>query len=210
VFDSLFGDIRVTRWPQHRLLYVRVPKSGNTSINAAIPGGRKQRLASRRLAKTHPDWLTFSFVRNPWSRLVSTWFQKVRIESANQAKMVDGVFKGFRRLGLEVRPDMPFPEFAELVCALRDDQAEKHLQSQCHFLVRDGELVPAFLGRLENMRADWAEVLRRAGIDYELPHLNKTKHAHYSSYFPDEGLVKLVGERYAEDVERFEYRFERA
>ena len=141
--------------------------------------------------------------------LHTTWFQKVRLESANRAKMVDGVFQGFKKMGLDVPPGMPFPEFAELICGVPDDRTEKHLRSQSSSIVRDGRVIAEFVGRIERMGEDWSKVMERAGLDFELPHLNRTSHEHYSSYFPDEALVKRVAERYREDVERFEYTFER-
>ena len=205
MLDRILGDLKVVAWPEHRVIYVRVPKSGNTSISKAIPDGEKRRVSSRRLARTRPGWLVFSFVRNPWSRLVSTYCQKVDLETANPAKMIDGVYKGFRELGMPVRPDMSFEEFAELVCGLPDDKTDKHLRSQCSFLVRDGRVVPEFVGRVETMNEDWDRMAKQAGVSFNLPHLNRTRHDRTASYYTSAHLCNLVGDRYREDVERFGY-----
>ena len=130
---------------------------------------------------------------------------KVDLEMANQAKMVDGVFQGFRKLGMTIRPDMPFAEFAEMVCELPDERTDKHLKSQSYFLVRRGEIVPDFIGKVEHMDDDWKRVMERAGIAYELPHLNRTRSKPTASYFSDSALRNMVGDRYREDVERFGY-----
>jgi hypothetical protein len=124
---------------------------------------------------------------------------------ANQKKMVDGVFQGFKKLGIPVRPGMPFEEFTELVCELSDDQTDKHLKSQCHFLVRDGRVVPPFVGRVEQMSEDWNGLMERLGLDFPMLHLNRTQHDPTRVYFKQARLRNLVGDRYREDVERFGY-----
>ncbi len=195
----------MVRWPEHRLIYVRVPKCGNTSISKALPDGEKCRLSSTRLGGTHSGWTVFSFVRNPWDRLISTYFQKVDLERANPAKMIDGVYQGFRKLGMPVRPDMSFEEFAELACSIPDDKTDKHLRSQSSFLVRDGRIVPHFVGKLEWMNDDWKILTTKAGVSAELPHLNRTRHEHYSAYYRDARILNRVGDRYRADIEHFGY-----
>ena len=205
MFDRFKGDLRVVTWPEHKLYYVRVPKSGNTSISKAISGGEKSRVRSAGLERRRPDWTVFSFVRNPWSRLVSTYCQKVDLDMANQKKMVDGVFQGFKKLGIPVHPGMPFEEFIELICDLPDENTDKHLRSQCSFLVRDGRVVPSFVGRVESMAEDWNGLMARLGLDFPMLHLNRTQHDEAGRYFKDVRLRNLVGDRYRDDVERFGY-----
>jgi hypothetical protein len=198
---------RVIVWDSPALVYVRVPKSANTSLRKAFPGGVQHRLDLRRLATRFPGHLHFSFVRNPWARLVSVYGQKLRPEPVNEGPYVDGVHHCFVRHGLPVRAGMPFEEFAEFACSLDDDQTEKHLKSQCCFLVRDGALAPSFLGRVETLAEDWRRLGAIAGFDTSLLRYNRSQHAPYSSYF-DRRLAQRVGDRYRADVETFGYHFE--
>ena len=198
-------DLRVVLWSEERLIYIRVPKCGNTSISRAIPEGQKCRISIRRLKRLYPGWLAFSFVRNPWDRLVSTYHQKVDLENANPEMMIDGVYRGFRERHLPVRPDMTFEAFAKLVCSIPDSKTDKHLRSQTSFLVRDGRLVVDVVGQLERVDEDWGIITRKAGASALLPHLNRTRHEPYSAYYRDPQIVNLVADRYREDIDRFGY-----
>jgi len=102
---------------------------------------------------------------------------------------------------------MPFEEFADFVCTLPDSKTEKHLRSQCHFLVYRGQLVPGFIGRFEMIAKDWCELCSRLGETIELVRYNRTDGAPYPTYYSSR-LVNLVGDRYHEDVVRFGYQFE--
>lgn len=206
----LKGDVRVTRWPQYKLLYVRLPKNGNTSIRAAIDGGEDMRLPARRVMQPEPGWQTFTFVRNPWARLVSIYNHKVG-ERATSRRMEDGVYMGFLESGIPVYAGMGFPEFCEMVCEIPDGYTDKHLRSQYGTLVRGGELIASFVGRFENMVNDWDTLMSMSGLDCSLPHIHRTYRdsEHYSDYYTDDRLVELVARRYADDVRQFGYAFDR-
>jgi dermatan 4-sulfotransferase 1 len=207
--SAIFGGPRtqVIVWKPHRLLYLRVPKSANTSIWKSIPDGRKKRMDIRRLHRAFPGYLSFSFVRNPWARLVSAYTNKIRTEKVNTDNIIDGVHHGFVRLGLPMRPGMPFEEFAEIACSVPDEATDRHLKSQCFFLVRDGTLIPRFVGRVESMGEDWRALADAAGMPETVPHLNRTRHDHYTRYYPTARLRNLVGDRYRNDIETFGYDF---
>jgi hypothetical protein len=208
-FKNIFkGDTRVAIWEQHRLLYVRIPKSGNTSVLAAIDGSRSCRISAARIARMNDRWTCFSFVRNPWSRLVSTYRQKVSADATSRG-MVDGVFQGFLDKGMAIRANMPFEEFCEIVCEFPDEKIEKHLQSQAYTLILKGKPIVPFIGKVEHMKDDWKIVMDKVGLSNEMLHLNRTSGQHYSSYFTSDGLVNAIADRYADDIRYFEYDFVR-
>jgi hypothetical protein len=194
-------------WHPLRLIYLRVPKSANSSIRKSIPNGVQKRLDIRRLEERFPGYLTFSFVRNPWARFVSTFTDKVRATPTNEANFVDGVHDEFRALSPDIRAGMPFAEFAEIVCSISDEDTEKHLKSQCYFLVRNGVIIPRFVGKVESMSEDWSRLAQRVGFHRGIGHKNRSEHVHYAKYYPDSRLRSLVGDRYRDDVETFGYDF---
>ena len=202
-------DTRVALWENHRLLYLRVPKVGNTSIMQSIECTQTRYMWSDEIRALNDTWTTFSFVRNPWARIVSAYLDKIRGETGLQP-MVNGVYEGFLSAGMRVHPSMSFAEFCEVVCDTPDEKIDRHLRSQASFLIRDDRPIVRFIGRLEDMDRDWQTVMDAVGLDFPLRHLNRTSRQHYSEYFGDHRLVNLVGDRYAEDGRFFNYDFEKA
>jgi len=198
---------RIVVWEPHKAVYIRVPKAANTSIRNSLGQGRSRRVWLAWLRRRYPDHLVFSFVRNPWSRLVSAYRHKILAEPVTDRYYLDGVHRGFVKWRYPFRAGMPFEEFAEFVCALRDAQAEKHLKSQSYFVVHRGLLVPAFIGRFETITHDWGELCRALGTSIELVRYNRTHGPPYPTYYTPR-LVQLVGDRYREDIARFGYQFE--
>lgn len=152
-------------------------------------------------------YFTFAFVRNPWDRLVSCWYQKLSnplIEKVELKQPGDAA--------LRFRPRMGFEEFAEAVTRIPDREADPHFRSQ-HTQVSapwDGSLtLPSFVGRFERLADDFAEVAATLGFDerLELPHkLRVERRTTYRDHYTPQ-LRDLVAERYAEDVARFGYEF---
>ena len=138
----------------------------------------------------------FSFVRNPWDRLLSLWIYHQKIKR-NQAHKLS------------------FKEYAGL--ATQED-ARIGLYNNRHFSqadlmynhLYDDENKPLvnFVGRFENLQEDFNLVCDKIGIPrHELPHSNKTQHKHYAEYYDDK-TRSIVGEKYAKDIEHFGYKFE--
>ena len=202
------GDTRVMLWKKHRMLYVRIPKSGNSSICQAIEGAEKYRITATKIPTVYHDWTTFSFVRNPWDRLVSAYSHKAS-PNATSPRIIDGIYQGFIEKGIPIHANLSFEQFCEIACSIPDKKTDKHLQSQTHFLIRNGKPIVSFIGKLEQMQADWEKLMHRVGLSNQLPHVNKTKHEHYSNYFKNTALINLVGDRYAEDIRYFNYSFSR-
>ena len=193
---------RIVFWPRENIVYVRVPKSGNTSFCNALEGGRMEKVDLSRLRTIYPDCRVFSFVRNPWARLVSAYKEKIN-EQYTDGKIVGRLSKINRRFRL----DMPFEEFAELICTLPDKRTEKHFRSQSYFLKQGGRLIPDFVGHLEQINQDWPALEEKMGTRLQLRHLTKTVSSDYSSYYSNAGIRDQVGDRYAEDISTFGYEF---
>jgi hypothetical protein len=69
-----------------------------------------------------------------------------------------------------------------------------------------GNSLVDFVGRVENVQDDFAEICRRIGVKVPLEHRNKSRHAHYRECYTDE-TREIAARIYAEDIERFGYSF---
>jgi dermatan 4-sulfotransferase 1 len=142
----------------------------------------------------------FSFVRNPFDRLVSAYNNKL-IEN-------DTLSTAMQRMGLERH--MPFRRFLEVVVATADADLDVHLLPQSSILCIDGVPVPGFIGQMEAMADHW-QLLRRRMRQAGLPALGKLPsknvrragESDLTDHFSDENLISLARERYREDVELF-------
>lgn len=63
-----------------------------------------------------------------------------------------------------------------------------------------------FVGRFENYEEDWNKICKILNIDISLPHLNKSQHRDYKTYY-NEGLIEAVRKKYREDIKYFKYDF---
>jgi len=205
------------------LAYGRVLKAANSSIKLSLhdliageqravrgvnrdefwqdfPHGRADLLTAAELVSRHPDAFIFTFTRNPFSRVASTYYDKL-------------VFKGtlptfYRRRGFA--PDMGFSEFVERIVTFDDESTDKHLCSQTYVLGHQGRILPQFIGRVETIAEDWQRlseaIVARGGPQLgRLRSIHKTVHKRppTAELFSDPGLVRLVIERYRGDFETF-------
>ncbi|MCC0176871.1 sulfotransferase family 2 domain-containing protein [Waterburya agarophytonicola K14] len=159
----------------------------------------------------YKNYFKFTFVRNPWDRLVSCYKDKVRSDANfNNSIYKNGVHTSFIKYNL-FTAGMNFEDFVEAVCNIDDSQADAHILSQYHFVTdRQGVIFMNFIGKFENLREDFAKVAGRLDIsDRELPHKNsskKSKKKHYSEYYSESTKAK-VAQRYAKDIKIFNYQF---
>ena len=153
-------------------------------------------------------------MRNPWDRLVSCYLDKIRPpEGPDPPTFRRGIPRTFEPYGL-FRGGMPFGDFVRAVASIPDAEADAHFRSQhCFFADGARDLTIDRIGRFEDVPGVFHELLQRLGIaEFALPHDKRTKaRQHASAYYGDDDLlIELVATRYATDVARFGYRFERA
>jgi len=140
----------------------------------------------------------FAFVRNPYDRLYSAYKNKVLQASSEGGKNIfwnHGIYFG-----------MKFDEFIEIVCAIPDDKIDRHLRSQSWFLTYEDQLIPEFIGKLEEFEKDW--IVLKEQFELGSPtHKNSTVSLGVDDYRTQysKALEGKVFNRYVKDFENFSY-----
>jgi len=210
----------------HQFIYYEVPKAACSSIklfigtidgiienlprnvhSLPIP---KLSLPEARLT-LYKDYFHFTFVRNPYDRLLSCYIEKVYEPGSGLRnrpfKFPNGEFNEFlRHYGqLEFRK-MSFGDFIQFVTRVPNRHCNKHFIPQHCLLNLD---VLDFIGHIENFDQDFLYVRKQIGLSDDIPQpqkMNASKHSHYQSYYNDK-LRKMVACKYARDLEIFNYDF---
>lgn len=211
---------------RYRFLFVHIAKTGGTSVRSSLQRyrwrdpwyplmalcSRLSHLSGHRLAcklprhaKAIAAWemlprdffdslYKFAFVRNPWDLQVSSWHHLQRERPHLVAHCRD--FPEFMRFKLD--PQRP-PQY----------HLDRSSESQTAYLVDlQGRLLVDYVGRYENLAADFHHICRHIGISPP-PLAHKRQAAHrqdYRSYY-DDATAELVAQHYAPDIQRFDYRF---
>jgi hypothetical protein len=211
------GGPRMIVSHRHRFIFVPIPKTGTHSVRQALrehlgPEDIEQvglfvnkrfpfaDLAAIRhghfsVAQVRPylgeetvsAYFKFGFVRNPFDRFVSYCAFMTRqygaFEQDPQGTM--------RKILFELRP-----------------MDHVHFQTQASLLAReDGQLDVDYVGRVEQMQADYDAVCARIGIPSRaLDKVNSSKRGDYRQYY-DQALIDGVAELYRRDLDLFGYSF---
>lgn len=223
---------------QEKTLYFAVPKVASTRIEYVLTdvlrkrlpadvrgkmedgthyfrGGEKRKIMRDRqilLCKhevpKYADYYSFAFVRNPWSRLVSCYRDKVENKPVNDdtdPKSAPAVLLG-RNIASEYAT---FAEFVEAVCGTPDEKANRHFRSQHVFLTDNkGRLMPEDIFYFEDLPDVFNRVMDRIGLaQVVLPQRNDSKKKPYQEYYTPR-LRDMVTDRYRRDIDLFGYTFE--
>jgi len=130
------------------------------------------------------DYFKFSFVRNPFDRLVSVFcYLKSFYEKRHSS------FDGWLRFVCDKAESSNY-------------RYDSHEAPQSTFFQRDDL---DFLGRFENFEKDFSAVLEKLEISAKIPHINQShRNKNYMDYFNKEAR-KMVENAYRTDFELFEY-----
>ena len=185
---------------KHKFIFVHIPKTGGTSIENFFGGCNKKH---RSLSKMYnhllfdiKDYFKFTFVRNPYDRIVSLFFYMVKDENRNDVN-----FSSF------VKNEVCW-RINESRSSITRSGKRRHFSQQVDWFENYNKN-DFYIGKFENFQKDFNVVCDKIGIPpQQLPHKNKSNHKHYSEYYTDETRA-LIAKKYADDIEYFKYKFEK-
>jgi chondroitin 4-sulfotransferase 11 len=187
----------------HRAIFIHIPKTAGSSVSQSLfgkarsnphaPYSEYERINPRKFRR----YFKFTFVRNPWDRVVSSYFY-LRDELGPQ-------------MSWYAHEIAPYPDFAGFVrswLTAANVRSSVHFKPQ-HMFICDASLRLRvdFVGRVETIEADFRHVCLRLGVAAALDWTNRSNHRPYQDYYTDE-LQDIVGAVYANDIALFGYRFD--
>ena len=138
------------------------------------------------------DYFKFSFVRNPWDKLVSVFYYRQEIYGLYMS--ID--FKQF------IKHHVKKWKSVDKISNRNTDGLQYNWLCDLN-----EKLVTDFIGKIENFQEDFNTICDKIKIpQQQLPHKNQSKHKHYTEYYDDE-TRQIVAERYGKDIEYFGYKF---
>lgn len=191
---------------RYHCIFVHIPKCAGVSICHSLFGNLGaghyplttfQKVFSR---KEYDDYFKFAFVRNPWDRLLSAYYF-----------LKQGGFNSADRYWAEEHLGA-YRDFAAFVRGwVTPDNVRSwvHFRPQTDYLqVPDGVAGMDFIGRFENLEADFEQVCNRLGIRRRLESTNadNRKKPSYADYY-DAETRELVADVYRQDVVQLGYSF---
>jgi hypothetical protein len=118
------------------------------------------------------EFFRFTYVRNPFTRVLSAYLDKIIQETAERIRLLP-------MLGLSPDADVSFLDLLKAIHALRDGWRDIHWSTQTR-LIQCNNISYSFIGRFETFDRSFPEVLKRLGIAQE--HFDaKSKPAHATS-----------------------------
>lgn len=139
-------------------------------------------------------YFKFAFVRNPWD-----W----------QVSMRHFILKETTHIHHErVKAMHNFEEYLNWVMNTKNPYPKGGTKFQKQAIADDeGHLLVDYLGRFEDLATGFNQVCQHLNLDTSLPHLNKSRHSDYKSYY-DDTTREMVADYFKDDIRLFGYQFD--
>ncbi|HRY36260.1 MAG TPA: sulfotransferase family 2 domain-containing protein [Candidatus Magasanikbacteria bacterium] len=193
---------------QHKFIFIHIQKTAGSSISEYLKehsqceeiGKHWNALAVRKFLgeKIWNEYFKFSFVRNPFDRLVS-WYNMI----ASTKEDINGFFKY-----VHANADT-FADFIEKCdqTVYEDDGIKSVRIPQFDYLSDEqGNLLIDFVGKFENLEKDFKFICEKIGLPYEgLNKINSYEHSAYENFY-NESLLAKTEKIVKKDMEKFDYQ----
>lgn len=190
---------------KYQCIFIHIPKAAGISVSKALfdtnIGHRKIKYFEIFDKNKFNNYFKFTFVRNPWSRIVSA-YNFLKLGGRNE------VDKKWAKNNLA-----EFNTFESFILSLKDKkQAKKilkwqHFTPQYEYICDDRLNIKVdFVGRLKNINEDYKYIKNKIGAEGRLQHLNKSDHRDYKEYYTEE-TRNIVYNIYRKDIELLGYKF---
>jgi len=221
----------------HGFTYVEVPKTGCTTVKhlvqkiewesqggvpedrikvgshvhyrnkSPLPMFREMSKKDKTKSLSGKDMTVFTFVRNPFSRILSCYKSKVEVGIGPKKHLI-AMRDGVKPEDADLTKHISFREFLELISTQKSIDMDIHWRPQVDQTMIDF-IKYDFIGRYENFSADLAHIINKVSPDkfeFDIPRpRNKTKAMEELNAYFDDDSIKIVRKIYANDFTAFGY-----
>lgn len=178
-------------------VFIHINKTGGSSIEKALGIRLDHSTAAEKYRQLGSSaWsrkFVFTFVRNPWDKVVSHYHYRVK---TNQSGLADN--------------HLEFEDWLQRVYVDGDprylDKPRMFMPQRQWLLSDSGEMLVDYIGRFENLSEDFGEVCKQLDMQARLGHAKPSSRGSYQQYYSDTGR-RIVERHFAEDLEAFGYTF---
>ena len=190
-----------------KVIFVHIPKGAGKYVSRTLLGapngtGHSKITYYMRDQKRFESYFKFTFVRNPWDRLVSAFFYVKNFDpKSNDRRFFD------HYIGQNIT-------FEGFVTKLADDNFWKLMRKWEHFTPQNeficnksGNICVDYLGRYESLDSDLKKIAEKLGVSYNSSKpINVSKRGHFKDYYSTE-TRRIVGQRYTNDISLLGYDY---
>ena len=151
------------------------------------------------------EFFKFTTVRNPWDRKLSTFAYLKR--KANEFKNADKGWDPSWFVEKTLKIDAECDNFKQYLRKYCEPNKKRNRQVDL-VLDNEGNNMLDFVGKVENLEHDVKYAFKQIGLpEPKLIHRNKSDHKPYTDAYDEQWMIDKVAERYADDINHFDYEF---
>ena len=184
-----------------KMIFIHIPKAAGISVHKSLFGfdsvGHVSLTAYQKYLKPSviKQFKIVSFVRNPYTRLLSSYFY---LKNGGRGNKLDLKYQSLFST---------FKSFEEFILLFLDEQniyKFEHLVPQVYWLMdKNKELNIDFIGRFENLENDYNTISKWLKNTTSLMHLNKTKQKTKTLF--SEEMLEIINKLYYGDFMQLNY-----
>ncbi|MGH1398680.1 MAG: sulfotransferase family protein [Alphaproteobacteria bacterium] len=200
---------------RYKFIYIGIPKVATRSFKTSFHDTNAESFESeifetkrdfKKVLKAYPDYLIFTFTRNPYARALSCYNSKIGHKNVSMKKRarILSFYKG-------LTPGMSFEDFAIWLNSDegRDERADRHWMSQHRFVLDgSGRNICDFVGRYECLEDDLNYILHKIGAP--TVELQQAGWISGSEGYKDTYTTRAkeeISKRYKDDLSLFKYKY---
>lgn len=205
--DADTNEYSLKPYDEYKCIFIHIPKCAGVSLCKSLFGnlaGSHLSVARYQLIYNKEEfdaYFKFTFVRNPWDRLVSAYFFLKRGGFEEKDKI-------WAKKNLSKYTD--FDSFVHAWVNKKNIQKWNHFKPQYRWICEPGSNIPKvdFIGYFENIEKDYSFVKSKIGSNSKLKHYNRSARnkKDYREYYT-EATKEIVADVYKEDIRLFGYEF---